>query len=98
MYQNRARWTRRCVICGLLVAPLLAHEIGLPHSCKCTPGHAINQQVTAPPTQPDTWHEVRQILPEQVSAQSGNWVSASFTVPYESLQGVRSASTLPIAD
>jgi hypothetical protein len=92
MDKNLTRWTQRCAICGLLLVPLAAHQAGLPTSCKCTPRYTVEQQVTAPPEQPDSWPEVLQVLPEQVSAQT-NWVSASFTVPYESLQRVSSGST-----
>lgn len=92
MDNNLSRWARRCAICGALLSPLAVHQAGIPSDCKCLPRHAVEQQAGTPPEQPDSWPEVQQVLPQQSSAQSNRFV-ATYTVPYESLQGVSFAST-----
>ena len=91
MNDNLNRWARRCTICGLLVVPVAVHQVGIPSDCKCLPRHAFEQQATTPPEQPDTWPEVLQVIPEQVSNQSV-WVSAVSTAGYESLRGTSSGT------
>jgi hypothetical protein len=91
MEPNPSSWALRCVICGALLSPLAVHQAGIPSDCKCPSRPTVEQQATTPPEQPDTWPEVLQVIPEQVSNQSV-WVSAVSTAGYESLRGTSSGT------